>query len=99
MKLTPEQKARDLLERMGVDDAQGMSAGDVVEIANLFATIERLKLRLIKARKYVAAAGNEAEARHDNPSSESYGEYSEFEIMTEVADLLKEIDADLSAGG
>ena len=32
---TPEQKARDLLERMGVNYAQSFSAGDVVELANL----------------------------------------------------------------
>lgn len=34
---TPEQAARDILDRMDVDGAQSMSAGDVVEIANLIA--------------------------------------------------------------
>jgi hypothetical protein len=34
---TPEQKARDLLERMGIEDAQSFTAGDVVELANLIA--------------------------------------------------------------
>lgn len=33
-----EQQARDMLERMGVEDAQSMSAGDLVELANLIAT-------------------------------------------------------------
>lgn len=35
-KITPEQKARDLLERMEVPNAQEFSAGDLVELANLF---------------------------------------------------------------
>jgi hypothetical protein len=30
-----EQQARDLLERMGVKEAQSLSSGDVVELANL----------------------------------------------------------------
>jgi hypothetical protein len=30
-----EQAARDILERMGVEDAQSFTAGDVVELANL----------------------------------------------------------------
>lgn len=32
-----EQRARDLLERMDVEDAQSFTAGDVVELANLIA--------------------------------------------------------------
>lgn len=32
---TPEQEARDLLERAGVEDAQAMTSGSLVEIANL----------------------------------------------------------------
>ena len=34
---TPEQQARDLLERMGIEDAQSFSSGDLVELANLIA--------------------------------------------------------------
>ncbi len=33
--MTAEQNARDMLERMGVPDAQEYSAGDLVELANL----------------------------------------------------------------
>ena len=33
----PEQKARDMLERMGVEDAQSFTAGDLVELADLIA--------------------------------------------------------------
>lgn len=36
-KTTPEQEARDMLERMGYDDAQSRTAGDVIELANLIA--------------------------------------------------------------
>ena len=32
---TLEQQARDLLERIGVEDAQSFTAGDLVELANL----------------------------------------------------------------
>jgi len=37
--LTPEQQARDMLERMGWEKAQGPSAGDVVELANLISDV------------------------------------------------------------
>ena len=39
---TPEQAARDLLERMDVSYAQGLTAGDVVELANLIANARAL---------------------------------------------------------
>lgn len=35
--MTPEQQARDMLERMGVDDVQSFSSGDLVELSNLIA--------------------------------------------------------------
>lgn len=38
--MTAEQRARDLLERCGVEDAQSFTAGDVVELANLLAEAE-----------------------------------------------------------
>lgn len=37
MSKTPEQQARDMLERLGHPRAQELSAGDVVELANLIA--------------------------------------------------------------
>ena len=47
---TCEQKARDLLQRLSdatyYTDPQRLSAGDVVELAQLFAEIKRLKLEL-----------------------------------------------------
>lgn len=39
---TPEQEARDILERMGIENAQSFSAGDVVELANLVASVWEL---------------------------------------------------------
>lgn len=33
--LTPEQEARDILERMGIEDAQLFTSGDLVELAEL----------------------------------------------------------------
>jgi len=42
MNNSPEQKARDLLERMGYEDAQSLTAGDVVELANLIASHDQL---------------------------------------------------------
>lgn len=35
-----EQQARDMLERMGVENAQQMSAGEVVELANGLALLD-----------------------------------------------------------
>jgi hypothetical protein len=43
MKTTPEQEARNLLERMGWERAQELSAGDVVELANLIAEVRRYR--------------------------------------------------------
>lgn len=37
MSKSAEQEARDMLERMGVEDAQLFTAGDLVELANLIA--------------------------------------------------------------
>lgn len=36
--MTAEQKARDMLDRMGVEGAQSFSSGDLVELANLIAS-------------------------------------------------------------
>ncbi len=46
MEQTAEQQARDLLERMGVAEAQQMSAGDLVELANLIAELDHLAEQL-----------------------------------------------------
>lgn len=40
---TPEQEARDIMERMGIENAQQFTAGDVVELANLIADHRRLQ--------------------------------------------------------
>lgn len=41
--MSAEQEARDLLEQMGVDNAQSFSSGDIAELANLIAENKRMK--------------------------------------------------------
>ena len=43
---TPEQEARDMLERMGVENAQSFTTGEVVELANLIAENRQLLVEL-----------------------------------------------------
>ncbi len=43
---TAEQQARDILERMGIDDAQYLPASDLTEIANLIADLARARAAL-----------------------------------------------------
>lgn len=40
---TAEQRARDMLEQCGVEDAQSFTAGDVVALANLIAEVDQLR--------------------------------------------------------
>ncbi len=40
--MTAEQKARNVLERLGIENAQDFSAGELVEIANLIALADEL---------------------------------------------------------
>jgi hypothetical protein len=51
---SPEQQARDLLERLEHPDAQSLSAGEVVELANLIAENERL---IAGIRKNIGGCG------------------------------------------
>lgn len=44
---TLEQAARDLLERMEIDGAQSMTAGELVELANLLA-VYRMAMSVVK---------------------------------------------------
>jgi hypothetical protein len=39
---SPEQRARDMLEQMGVADAQSMTSGNLVELANLISNCRKL---------------------------------------------------------
>jgi hypothetical protein len=48
---TAEQRARDMLERMGVENAQSMSAGDVVELANLISERDQAITLLAERKK------------------------------------------------
>ena len=44
--MTAEQQARDMLERMEWERAQELSAGDIVELANLIANFDALRVCL-----------------------------------------------------
>lgn len=48
-----EQRARDLLERLGYAEAQQMTSGDVIELANMFHEIAALKQQLATANETV----------------------------------------------
>ena len=50
-----EQRARDLLERMDIEGAQQMTAGDVVELAQLFNKVAQLERELAAAQAKVDA--------------------------------------------
>jgi len=49
---TPEQAARDLLERMGVPDAQSKSAVELVELANLIQDHRTMRAFVAKVADY-----------------------------------------------
>lgn len=56
---TAEQQARDLLERMDLNDGEEFSAGDVVELANLIEERDRLKAALDFIGTCAASRGGE----------------------------------------
>lgn len=58
---TPEQQVRDILERMGYKDAQSLTAGDVVELANIIAENTQLKFRLSRMNASDVQVFNEDE--------------------------------------
>lgn len=47
---TAEQRARDILYRCGVKDAQSFTAGDVVELANMIVELEEAKALIRKCK-------------------------------------------------
>lgn len=55
--MTAEQKARDMLDRMGVDDAQNFSAGGLVELANLIAHAEQLEAWKAEGERLFSGGG------------------------------------------
>jgi hypothetical protein len=56
MKNSPEQKARDLLERMGYENAQSLTAGDVIELANLIESHDEMAAMLVAVVDAVSPA-------------------------------------------
>lgn len=55
--MTAEQKAREMLERMGVEDAQDFSAGDLVELANLISARDGAAALVARFKAEVRAMG------------------------------------------
>lgn len=68
--ITAEQKARDLLDRMDIDGAQEMTAGDVLELANLIARRDALE----KAMEFISTADSGGEIFPSGPSDTEYSE-------------------------
>ena len=55
--MAAEQKARDMLERMGVEGAQSFSAGDLVELANLIEARDSAAALVARFKAEVTAMG------------------------------------------
>lgn len=91
--LSPEQRARDMLERMGVRRAQSMTAGDVVELANLIAHHDELQASdptwdyTPGAEKYPALSSGEG-----TPAA-----FPPFGFTREDVDRLRQIAVDAEA--
>jgi len=82
--ITCEQQARNMLERMEIKDAQNMTSGDVVELANLIRDAELSRQIISKVEKYIIQANNNAESLHDEN-----GELVDYEEMIETANLIQ----------
>ena len=54
---TAEQQARDMLERMGVPEAQNYTAGDLVELANLIAHAQAVDKWKAKGERLFGGGG------------------------------------------
>lgn len=90
--MTAEQQARDMLERMGIENAQSFTAGELVELADIIAERNAMAKILRDARQYVERARIEAEAKHDNPESGSYDEGALYEVFRGAAEVVRRID-------
>ena len=62
---TPESQARDILDRLGVQNSQDYSAGDLVEIANLIAERDDLRDVAIIVENHIAAMDYELHEAQD----------------------------------
>ena len=66
-KVSLEQRARDLLERMDVEGAQQMTAGDVVELAQLFNKVAQLERELTAANVTIGEQRKELDRWEGRP--------------------------------
>lgn len=82
-----EQEARSLLKRMDIDGADKLSAGDLVELANLLSDLKLAKYILLECRQYVELANHEADLQHEKEL-----DYQHFEEMQKTESIIALID-------
>jgi hypothetical protein len=75
-----EQEARDILERMGIDGAQEMTAGDLVELGNVIA----------ENRRYVRKFGAMATDDHEPDGSDGIQFASREQAMVWAMERMRE---------
>ena len=94
--MTPEQKARDLLERMGIENAQSFSSGELVELANFIADCDRLKCILPIYERIKKDANRYLKLRSiANPGlTSARGKLEEFVASNYLDNMLSENDFD-----
>ena len=69
MKKSAEQQARDILELYGVEDAQSLTAGDLVELANLIRDANEYRRQGKPTRKVWVVLATEGESDYRYLSS------------------------------
>ena len=89
MTTTPEQAARDMLERMDIENAQSFTAGDVVELANLIAEKECMP-RCTTCKHWVPA--NEKYPRNHWDEDKQAGGLCESPKLTEDHEFRHDAD-------
>ena len=85
MKNSLEQQARDILERAGDEHAQQRTAGDVVEIANLLAEIERLRAERERLQSGLRGIRREFGYRSINNGTATLGGFINMLLRNDVA--------------
>ena len=90
MRTSAEQEARDMLERMGIEDAQSFSSGDVVELSNLIAAVRGFTWDDVDLLR---ACAHQWEVEHDAPDGAWYMDPGAYENYTRAESLADRIAA------
>lgn len=64
--MTAEDKARDLLVRMEVDEVQWYSAGELVELANMISLVDFIRDHTSQLQEGIGLCQEICDARHDS---------------------------------